>query len=186
MRFAPFAAAALLLAAVPASAQVLPRESELDLNRSVERHMAIAVNPLLALAGIVQADYELRLGREATLGVGAGYTDLALLGVGESEDLSFLVLDVKGRFYPDAAFQGFSMGGSVGLARAEWRNDEDAEETSSAMTIGVEVGRSWLMGDDGRWYMTSGVGAKRYFFRDVDIDVPVILPTFRFGFGLAF
>lgn len=151
----------------------------------------VSFSPILALFEIVVADYEHAVGDEATVGVGLGYwnfdggddTDLE----GEETDASYFALDLKGRFYPDRAFKGFELGGSLGVARVGFTDDETDEESSATgFAYGVEVGHGWLLGDTERWFLGAAIGAKRFWFGEEDNDLPTVMPTGRLSFGIAF
>jgi len=172
-------ALATLLAAAPIAAQQAGPAAEID------RGHAISFSPILALFEILQAEYEVRLGKETTGALGVGWW--AFGDEEQNDEVSYLALDLKGRFYPDEALEGFAIGGTVGAARIEYFDDEaEADESTTGFAFGVELSRAWLLGDERRWFLAAGVGAKRYIFDEVDDDVPVILPTGRLGFGLAF
>ncbi len=183
LRFS-FALAALLAfgAALPLSAQT---------PAPPQRNHTISASPILALFEILQADYELRVGTETTAGLGVGYWSFG--DEDENDETSWLAVDLKGRFYPDEAFDGFAIGGMIGLARIEYSEEtgeepdiQVTEESATGFSFGVEVSRAWLLGDEHRWYLAAGLGAKRYYFDEVDDNVPLVLPTGRLGFGLAF
>ena len=179
MRLRMVATAALLVLtrAVPAAAQ--------DSDGGPDRSQTISFSPILALFEILQADYELRVHPEATAGLGVGYWNFG--DAEANEDVGFLALDLKGRFYPDRAFEGFAFGGSIGVTQIEYFDDStEADEEQTGFTFGIEVSRAWLLGDENRFFLAAGLGAKRYWFDDVDDDVPVVLPTGRLGVGIAF
>ena len=157
-----------------------------------ERTQTITISPILALFEIVQAEYERKLGEELTGAVGLGYWSFGNTGTDEfgneiDDEVSWLAVDLKGRFYPRHAFESFSIGGIVGLARIGYRDDvTNTKESATGFAFGVDLNHSWLLGDTNRWYLAVGIGAKRYYFSEIDDDIPLILPTGRIGFGLAF
>ena len=174
-----------LLAATPASAQEVTQWDN-----------TVSFSPILALFEVLVADYERRVGSEATVGVGVGYWNFE---VGDDDDgdgvddgdASYLALDLKGRFYPDRAFKGWELGGSIGYARVGGFDDDETEEvdndgSASGLSYGVEVGHGWLLGDTERWFLGAAIGAKRFWFNDEDDDVPTVMPTGRLSFGSAF
>ena len=179
MRF--LRAAALLVLIAPTAA--LGQASSAS---TFDRSQAISFSPILALFEILQAEYEVRVGPEMTAGLGVGYWNFG--DEEEDDEVGYLAVDLKGRFYPDRAFEGFSIGGSIGAARIDYVTDSDSTEAeTTGFTFGVEVGRAWLLGDENRFILTTGIGAKRYWFDvEEDDDVPVVLPTGRLGFGIAF
>lgn len=181
MRTTSKAALALvgLLAATPLAAQ------------EPERTQTLSFSPILALFEIIVADYELALGTETTLGAGVGYWNFE--GEDESDlpeddsDASYLALDLKGRFYPDRAFEGFELGASLGIARIGFTDDETGDEASTVgFAYGLEVGHAWLLGDERRWFLGAALGAKRFWFDEDDNDIPTVMPTGRLNFGVAF
>lgn len=176
VRSAVFVVLLASVMAMPASAQS---------SAAPERANAISFSPILALFEILQAEYERKVGAETTAGLGVGYWSFGDADL--NDEVSYLALDLKGRFYPDRALEGFAIGGTVGVARIGYENDTTGEdESTTGFAFGVEVSHAWLLGDEHRWFLAAGLGAKRYIFGDIDEDIPVILPTGRIGFGLAF
>ena len=156
-----------------------------------ERTQAVSISPILALFEIVQGEYERKLGEETTAALGLGYwsfgdTSDAVDGSG-GDEVSWLSLDLKGRFYPDEALHGFAIGGIVGATRIGYTDDATGQkESATGFAFGVDVSWAWLLGDTERWFLATGLGAKRYYFDEVDDDIPLILPTGRIAFGVAF
>lgn len=183
MKLAPKATIALaaVLAAAPIQAQEVTHWDN-----------TISFSPILALFEVLVADYERRVGAEASVGLGIGYWNFDV-DVDEDDlesdagDASYLALDLKGRFYPDRAFKGWEFGGSIGLARVGYDDDETDEEVSATgFAYGVEVGHGWLLGDTERWFLAAGIGAKRFWFGEDDEELPTVMPTGRLSFGIAF
>ncbi len=148
-----------------------------------QRKQALSASPILALFEILNAEYERALGPEFTGVLGVGYWSI--------DDVTWLSTDLKVRFYPNGkALEGFSIGGIVGLTNVDYVDDLTGEDASeSAPTIGVDLNWSSLLGDTDRWYVGAGLGAKRYFIDEDEVDnedVNVILPTARLAFGIAF
>ncbi|HUF11810.1 MAG TPA: hypothetical protein VMN78_01770 [Longimicrobiales bacterium] len=177
MRRFAFAITMLTLTLAPLAAQS-PRTE-------VERTQAISFSPILALFEVLQAEYERKLGEETTGALGVGYFSFGDdVGGGE---VSWLAVDLKGRFYPNRALEGFAIGGIIGAARVGFNDDVTGEEDSATgLAFGVDLNWTWLLGDTQRWFLATGIGAKRYYFGEVDDDIPLILPTGRVAFGLAF
>lgn len=178
MRTTSKAALALigLLAASPLVAQQEP-----------ERTQTISFSPVLALFEILVADYEFAVANEATLGLGAGYWHFDSDDGMDDAESSYLAFDLKGRFYPDRAFEGFELGASLGLARVGYSDDATGEdESATGFSYGLEVGHAWLLGDTRRWFLGTAIGAKRFWFDEDDNDLPTVMPTGRLNFGIAF
>jgi hypothetical protein len=173
-------ALAAVLAATPASAQQVTHWQN-----------TVSFSPILALFEVLVADYEHSIGPEASIGVGVGYWNYNE-GDGEFDDVdetdaTYAALDLKGRFYPDRAFKGWELGGSIGVARVGFHDDETGEEDdATGFAYGVEVGHAWLLGDDERWFLGAAIGAKRFWFGEEDNDLPEVMPTGRLSFGIAF
>ena len=182
MKLAPKAVLALtgLLVAAPLSAQ----ETHWD--------NTVSFSPILALFEVLVADYERRVGPEASIGVGVGYWnfneefDDGFEGSDEG-DATYFALDLKGRFYPDRAFKGFELGASVGMARVGYHDFDTGEEgDATGFAYGIEVGHGWLLGDNERWFLGAALGAKRFWFGEDDENLPTVMPTGRLSFGVAF
>lgn len=147
---------------------------------------AVSFNPILALFEVYVGEYERVITPNITGVAGVGYVSL-----GDEDDggtLGWLSLDAKARFYPQGnPLEGFSIGAIVGYTRLRYEEDFTGDrETVGAPTIGVDLNMSWLLGPTKRWYVGTGIGAKRYFASVEDDDVSAVLPTGRLLFGLAF
>ena len=151
---------------------------------------ALSVNPLYLPFGGFVFEYEAAVAPGMTLGVGAAYYDL----VGGDDD-TYSSAEVKLRFYPnERGPRGFSIGVSVGVGRTTEEGcctPEGAEfdgETATGATTGVILDYNWLLGRSRRFFVGTGIGAKRLFgdlgegdFLDIEV-----LPTARLQVGAAF
>lgn len=137
----------------------------------------ISISPILALAEWYTGEVEYAFGEQAAAVFGFSYF---------SPDLEYLAADLKLRFYPGGVpLEGFAISGIAGMTSV---TEADTDEEVSGATIGVELGWSWLYGEQKRWYLGLGFGAKR-FFGDESVggeDINTFLPTARLNFGVAF
>lgn len=137
----------------------------------------ISVSPILALAEWYTGEFEYAFSDQISGVVGFGYF---------SPDDKYTAVDFKVRFYPNATpLEGFSLSGILGYTSI---TENLTDETGSAMTLGVDLGWSWLFGQPKRWFLGIGLGAKRYFGEDTigGEEITLFLPTARLNFGLAF
>jgi hypothetical protein len=65
---------------------------------------------------------------------------------------------VGARYYPTAAFQGFSVAGHLGGMRFAFEND-----SFQFPMLHVELAYSWLLGENRRFYVAPAFGAARLF-----------------------
>ena len=152
---------------------------------------AISVNPLFVPFGGFVVEYEGAPGSDArpfTLGLSGGYYD----PVGDDDD-TYASAEAKLRYYPgEQAPRGFSVGLTVGMART--RDDVCCSErrperrTTSGATTGVVLDYNWLIGRSRRFFIGTGVGAKRLFgdVGDGDLLDIEVLPTARLQVGIGF
>ncbi len=149
---------------------------------------AISINPLyLPLGGFV-VEYEAAAAPGVSVGLSGGYYDL----VGDDGD-TYASAEAKLRFYPgERAPRGFSVGLSIGVGRAT--NDVCCDvvprdsRTQTGATAGAILDYNWLLGRNRRFFVGTGIGAKRLFgdlgnnsFFDIEV-----LPTARLQVGAAF
>jgi hypothetical protein len=183
-RFIAAAAAAALLSAAPARAQsdTVPAYQQV-----------VSANPLGLLFGYLNGEYERVIGSTSTVGVAGAYFSPG--------DDALATLEAKFRYYPQARpLSGFSIGASLGYGQVN--DEEDFDEfivdsqvrqedgvTSSAFIVGIELNYNWLVGRDRRFFIGSGVGARRLIGGDIgdDSDFPVVIPSIRLvNIGFAF
>ena len=119
------------------------------------------------------------------MGAAAGYFDF--------EDDQQAWADVKLRYYPSArAPRGFAVGLLVGVVRYDRPDDGDplaTTEPRTGPTAGVVLDYSWLLGRSRRFYVGTGLGAKRVFAisdDDPDDNYPEVLGAVRIQIGYAF
>ena len=183
-RFFAAAAAAALLCSAPVQAQQAAADT------APRYKNVFSANPLGLLLTYYNAEYERAVSDVTTVGVSGAYFS--------SFGDELAVAEAKVRYYPQArTFAGFSMGASVGFGRIEDGNDalepfvgEDPEQDADARTafiVGIELDYNWLVGRDRRFFIGTGIGARRLFGGDVNSSDPVVIPTLRLvNVGFAF
>jgi hypothetical protein len=183
MSFPRLLLAALLPLALPALA---PAQAPAAPKQSV-----VSVNPLAIIFGLYGAEYERRIGRTTSLGVLASHWSTDTETTFGDSDVSYTSFELKGRIYPSARlFQGFSFAASSGLVllREEiWAFGESERNSATAVSIGFELGYSWLLGEEDNFYVGTGIGAKRLGVVSGEvIDARMAYPTVRLSVGYAF
>jgi hypothetical protein len=152
---------------------------------------SIAINPLGAVFRVYSGEIERSLVPGLSLGASSSYWGTGADFEDGSGDVSYLSLDGKLRYYPGGtSLQGFSLGGTFGYTRLAGKlTTDDGRETgrADALSAGVVLDYNWLLGDDRRFLVGTGVGAKRLFPLGIeDADVSIAYPTLRLSVGYAF
>jgi hypothetical protein len=172
------AAAAALLSAAPARAQS-------DTLVASPHRQVISANPLGLLFGYINGEYERAISSTSTVGVAGAYFS--------PDNDALATIEAKFRYYPQARpLAGFSIGGSLGYGQVtdeadfdefivDSRAQQDDAETSSAFIVGIELNYNWLVGRDRRFFIGTGIGARRLIGSDVEneSDLPVVIPSIR-------
>ena len=178
-----FVPLALTLTATTARAQTV----DLPVQSNV-----LSINPFGFLFEWYNAEFEHAFGSTATWSIGVGH-----LNFGDDEDddeTTYTSADIKLRYYPSAeAPTKFSAGIAFGYSRV---TDEDpapgggvgVENEFDALSIGIDLGYSWLLGRTRQFFIGTGIGAKRLFpiGDDNDDDETFGYPTVRLSIGYAF
>ena len=136
--------------------------------------------------GLVSAEYEQMNTSEVSTGASAGV----------DEDNAAWV-EGKVRYYPNARGpRVFALGISAGVARVNSYTDGDcilfcsdaSGPAGTGATVGVLLDYSWLIGRTDRFYIGTGVGAKRVLgLDDTEArDYPNVLPAGRLQVGYTF
>jgi len=150
----------------------------------------VAIDPLGIPFDIFSAELENAIGPGITLGGAGSYTDL-------NHD-RYTTADLKFRYYPgEVVLRGFAIGASVGYLH--YRRSKGLDEvvpvsdstpaTLDAPTIGVLVDYNWLLGTRKRFFVGTGVGAKRILSGEAErqaVDIDRAYLTARFVLGIAF
>ena len=135
---------------------------------------------------------------EAESGIAQGVT---MGGVGSYVSVNhdrYTTFEFKARYYPgEVVLQGFSLGMTAGYlgfstpsrSIASTTGEMTARDKLNAPTIGVIVDYNWLLGQQRRFVVGTGVGAKRVLASADDrqrVGLDRALLTARFTVGLAF
>lgn len=147
----------------------------------------ISSNPVGLLISYFNGEYERAISETSTLGLSSAYFTL--------DDNDLFTIEGKYRYYPQAhALNGFSVGGSLGYGQvSDDGTDYDyngnpidtGRDSRNAFMAGIEVDYNWLIGRDRRFFVGTGIGARRLFGGDV--DGTAFLPTIRLvNIGFAF
>lgn len=157
----------------------------------LDRKFVISTNPLLAMFTWYNAELEIAMGSNSTVGLSGDYWT-----IGDSDDndeTTYMAATFFYRYYPTASFEGFYFGGRIGYNQitAQYVDVDDQtveEETGDFLAAGIDVGYSWLLGDSKKFYVSLGVGAVRLFGGDLaNADVSFTVPTIRLiNVGIAF
>ena len=148
-----------------------------------------SINLLGIPFGIVSGEYERFATEEISFGVAAGI-----------DQNSESTIEAKARYYPGArGARGLAVGLTAGMARVRPEidicgglcEDEDGP-LATGFTFGAVLDYSWLIGRRERFYVGTGIGAKRVFGLGEDVgtvtsdDYPTVLPSFRLQTGFVF
>jgi hypothetical protein len=169
--------ASSVVAQHPAPAPV-PASDSLPLHGQV-----VSISPLFAMLGFFTGEFERRLSRNATLGVGGSAFELGPFG--------YRSLDAKVRFYPaERALEGFAVGLSAG---AIWLSADEgglfsADSHGSGVVVGTEATYTWLTGRRHNLAFSLGGGLKRIVrYGGYDVSgAQLTYPTVRASLGVAF
>jgi hypothetical protein len=149
----------------------------------------VSINPFGFLFSWYNAEYEHAFNATTSWAVSAGY-----ISIGDDDDESdYTSAELKFRYYPSAeAPSRFSVGIATGYSHV---TDEDTpgggpvvEKKYDALSVGFELGYSWLMGRTRQFYIGTSLGAKRLFLlgEEDEDDETFGYPTVRLGIGYAF
>jgi hypothetical protein len=153
----------------------------------LNRKFVISTNPILDMFTWYNAEFEIAMGSNSTIGVSGTY-----LTFGDEDDFdeeTYMAVTFFYRYYPTSSFEGFYFGGRMGYNHVKAQTNIDgSDESGSFLAAGIDVGYSWLLGDTKKFYVSLGVGAVRLFGEDLeDVDVAMTLPTIRLiNVGIAF
>lgn len=172
------AALGFALSSTAAQAQEAPRQS-------------LSINPLGAVFGVYMGEFERSVSSHASIGVAGTYWDSGFTDSESSGELSYTTVDAKLRYYPgQSRLQGFSVGGSLGYTGLSGSlTTVDGRETGHVSTVGagVSLDYNWLLGARNQVVVGTGIGAKRLFVLDDDVeDATLAYPTLRLVVGYAF
>ena len=176
---------AILLSAAPlqgAMGQAGP-QSPATSQTAASRSRVFSINPLGIPFEVVSIEFENALTNAFTIAGNFSYFS--------PEDFTRTSFEVKGRLYPNEfAPRGFAV--ALGLGGVNTRENIEFEtgttlRDKTSPSIAVYVDYNWLLGRSDRFFVGTGVGAKR-ILGDADEfdDAPFVYGTARFLIGVAF
>ena len=179
-------ALASCFAAAPVAAtmgQAVPQSPATSQPAAASRSRVFAVNPLGIPFETVSVEFENAITGAFTLAGNFSYFSI--------DDFTRTSFEVKGRLYPnELAPRGFAV--ALGLGGANTRENIELETGRTRVdkthpSIGVYVDYNWLLGRNDRFFVGTGIGAKR-ILGDADEfdDAPFVYGTARFMIGVAF
>ena len=176
--------AAVLLAATQTGAQAAPespRPTAKDWNQ------VVTFSPILALGLWFTGDFEHRLTKTSTIGVGG----TANLNSGRDDEFRrYASAELKWRYYPVArAPEGFSIAATGGFVTGEDNAiflPNGSSSRSTLGTIGTELSYQWMLGSSERFAVVVGAGAKRLFDGELSGFGVTVIPTARVNIGFGF
>lgn len=147
------------------------------------RTRAFAINPLGIPFEVVSVEFEGAVHGAFTLAGNFSYFS--------PDDYTRSSGELKGRLYPnEEAPRGFSVGLGVGVVNTRERVDVLGSRELRDRThpsIGVYVDYNWLLGRTDRFFVGTGIGAKRILGDSDEFDsAPFVYGTARFLIGVAF
>jgi hypothetical protein len=173
-------AATLTATTIPAQTVDVPVQSNV-----------LSINPFGFLFEWYNMEYERAFSSTASWSVGIGH--LKFGDDADNDQRTYTSGDVKLRYYPSAeAPTKFSAGIAFGYSRV---TDEDPgtggtviDDEFDALSVGVDLGYSWLLGRTRQFFIGTGIGAKRLFPLGADDadDETFGYPTVRLSIGYAF
>ena len=182
-----------LLAALPVSRGVAqlsgnyrsggsPREAQQPTATAPSRGRVFAINPLGIPLEIVSVEFEDALHDAFTLAANFSYFS--------PDDYTRSSFEMKGRLYPsERAPRAFSVG--LGLGAVNTRENVDNGIVTERLdktypSIAVYVDYNWMLGHSSRFFVGTGLGAKRILGDSDEFeDAPFVYGTARFLIGVA-
>jgi hypothetical protein len=149
------------------------------------RTRVFAINPLGIPFEVVSVEFEAGLHGAFTLAGNFSYFS--------PDDFTRSSFEMKGRLYPnEEAPRGFSVGLGLGGVNTREHIDDFTTGTRTLRdkthpSIAVYVDYNWLLGRSDRFFVGTGLGAKRILGDSDEYDeAPFVYGTARFLIGVAF
>ena len=175
----------VLLAAALSATTVRAQTVDLPVQSNV-----LSINPFGFLFEWYNMEYERAFSSTASWSIGVGHITIG--DEDDVEEVSYTSADVKLRYYPSAeAPTKFSAGIAFGYSRVTDDDRVDGtriEKEFDALSIGLDLGYSWLLGRTRQFFIGTGIGAKRLFpiGGNSNDDETYGYPTVRLSIGYAF
>jgi hypothetical protein len=151
----------------------------------------LSINPFGFLFEWYNLEYEHAFSSTASWAIGVGHINIGDIDDDDDEEIAYTSADVKLRYYPGEAPTKFSAGIAFGYSRVDEEDRVGGTVTQrdfDALSIGIDLGYSWLLGRTRQFFIGTGIGAKRLFpiGEDADDDDTYGYPTLRLSIGYAF
>lgn len=175
----------VLLAATLATTTVGAQTIDLPVQANV-----LSINPFGFLFEWYNLEYERAF--NATTSWSAGVGNINIGDDDDDQEFDYTSADIRLRYYPSAeAPTKFSAGISFGYSHVtedDRRAATAVQREFDALSVGFDLGYSWLLGRTRQFFIGTGVGAKRLFpvIGTNDEDQTYGYPTFRLSIGYAF
>ncbi|HUQ82812.1 MAG TPA: hypothetical protein VM076_16795 [Gemmatimonadaceae bacterium] len=147
------------------------------------RRRVFAINPLGIPFEVVSVEVEAALHDAFTLAGNFSYFS--------PDEFTRSSFEVKARLYPnEQAPRAFSVGFGLGVVNTRENVSlvgSNVKQDKTHPSIGVYVDYNWLLGKSDRFFVGTGVGAKRILGDSDEFDeAPFVYSTARFLIGVAF
>jgi hypothetical protein len=175
----------VLVAAVLLATTLRAQTVDLPIQNNV-----LSINPFGFLFQWYNIEYERAFSSTASWSLGAG--NISIGDEDDDEEVDYTSADVRLRYYPSAeAPTKFSAGISFGYSHVnedDRRGETPIEREFDALSVGLDLGYSWLLGRTRQFFIGTGIGAKRLFpiGGNDDEEETYGYPTFRLSIGYAF
>ena len=150
----------------------------------------LSINPFGFLFQWYNMEYERAFSSTASWSAGVGHISIG--DDDDDEEIDYTSADIRLRYYPSAeAPTKFAAGITFGYSRVSEDDRRDGtliEREFDALSVGLDLGYSWLLGRTRQFFIGTGIGAKRLFpiGGDDDEDETYGYPTLRLSIGYAF
>ena len=150
----------VLLAAVLSATTIRAQTIDLPVQSNV-----LSLNPFGFLFDWYNIEYERAFSSTASWSVGVGHISLG--DDDDDEEIAYTSAEAKLRYYPSAeAPSKFSAGIAFGYSKVSEDDRRDGplvEREFDALSVGLDLGYSWLLGRTRQFFIGTGIGAKRLF-----------------------
>lgn len=174
----------LALAALPsfAGAQTTTQMVTWNDKQVPLRENVVSINPLGLVFEYFSGEFEHSVSRAASLAIAGSYAS--------PFSFTYTSFDVIGRYYPaEAGLRGFSIGPTIGYTHVkdDFQCFGGCGSTSkNALTTGIQIDYSWILGPSQHFGIELGIGAKRLYYQGNKGQASDALPTGRISVGYSF
>jgi len=178
------AAAALVLGTTTANAQRAAAAA--PASPLAPRPTLVSVNPLGLMFGMLSGEVDHAMSRNSSGAIA--------FSLWSPDGFSYASVDAKYKFLPsENGLEGFYIGPTAGFTHVGVDASElvdctqDCAASANALTAGVELGYTWLIGVKQNFAIGTGLGAKKLFFvGEKNGNASGTIPTIKLNVGYAF